>query len=91
MEIVYKHRHEYGVYLTIVIIMVLCVNPILIAGYDCGVYAMCFAEAVCAVKLRKEEERATIDAMSPKKAQEWRANTQARIQSMALEWRRAQN
>ena len=26
-------------------------------GYDCGVYAMCFAECVCAAKLDKERDQ----------------------------------
>ena len=62
---------------------------ILFSGYDCGVYAMCFAESVCAAELRGDEEerdnveermRATIGEETPG---EWRKRIRKLILSLA--------
>ena len=42
------------------------------AGHDCGVYSVCFAEAVCEMKLKGAKEEDTLLTINPRKATEHR-------------------
>lgn len=54
------------------------------AGYDCGVYSMLYAQALCSAKLKEgEPEREAMMAIAPKAAQEWRAQTKSLIVTLA--------
>ena len=53
-----------------------------LSGYDCGVYALCFVEAMCKVKLLKEPED-KLQSISEETVQQWRRDTKQLITELA--------
>lgn len=51
-------------------------------GYDCGVYALCFAEAVCRIKLLSDSE-STLQNISGSDVDKWRKDTKIMIEALA--------
>ena len=54
------------------------------SGYDCGVYALCFVEVMCKIKLLKEPED-QLQSVSEETVQQWRRGTKQLITDLAKE------
>ena len=54
------------------------------SGYDCGVYALCFVEVMCKIKLLKEPE-VQLQSISEETVQQWRRGTKQLITDLAKE------
>ena len=56
----------------------------LLVGYDCGVYALCFAEAMCRIKLLSDPE-SILQNISGSYVDKWRTDTKLMIGTLAKE------
>ena len=54
-------------------------------GYDCGVFIMCFTDALCAMKLKGEKEKDKLTSIGQNNTNKMRTEVQSLIAILAKE------